>query len=68
MAFLMTRLINLGWYWLIGYRIGDTDGTDKLVHALRWIRARLQGRKAVQRPVLPPPLPVLKRPANPNKE
>lgn len=57
MTFIFIRLLNLGWYWLIGYRFNDADGAAKLFYAGRWVWARLRCNRragvAVPRP-LPP--------------
>ena len=34
MRFILSRLVDLAWYWFIGYRYGDADGVSKLRYLL----------------------------------
>jgi hypothetical protein len=38
MKTLCARLVDLLWYWCIGYRFGDTDGWNRLINSIQYGR------------------------------
>jgi hypothetical protein len=46
----MSFVIDAVWYSFIGYRVGDADGTGKLLYLARQLRSRLGGRRLDGKP------------------
>ena len=46
---IMSFLVNVAWYSLMGYRVGDADGTGKLAYLVRQLWTRMRERRLGRR-------------------